>query len=1069
MRQRQRLLGAIFAVSGASGLVYEVAWMRTLRLLVGSTTLSHTIVLAAFMAGLALGAALAGRRVDRAARPLRVYAWLEVGTALYGLAFPLLARATGPLLGALYRTFETSPVAFAVGELLVLAPIILPGAALMGATLPALGRVVTRDDVAREGGWLYAVNTLGASVGAAVAGFALLPALGLQATLLVAVLTNGVLAALAFALPEEAHPGRGAERASGESERPPSPGEGSGGERAAPVLAVLAVATSALAGMTLQIAWTKLFVVSVGSSTFAFTAVVSIYILGIGAGAALAVPLLARRAAPAALLALASLGAGIAAAATAPFFAWFPEAVASIVLAHASSVPAILAIETLLAGLALGPATLFLGAVFPLGVALAGGKPEESGRALARISVASSLGSILGALVGGLVLVRVLGLTGALRAGAVLAGAASAFALAAAPRRRRALLVPAGALVLLAALAAPGPDAKLLDSGAFLYASQLAQRAREQGKTRELRRTARILHRAEGEDLVAAVYTTGLDDFLVINGKVDASSRGDAVTQRLLGHLPLFLHGPGARNVAIVGLGSGMTAGAVLVHPGVEHVDVVEISRTVVETVRSSALFTQLAHDALDDPRLRLLVADGRTHLRHGAESYDVIVSEPTNPWIAGVGDLYTREHFENAKARLAPGGLFAQWLQGYGTSSELYWTIVRTFHDVFPSVEIWRFAESEDSLLVARRDGGAPTLRFSDVKAALAASPALGESLEDAGVDAPESLGWYFSLDAAGTAKLAGEGPRNTDDSGYLEHRAPFALFTDAQPLDDEAARARTREAASPFPELGAEDRERILSALPDYYAGTHARSIGDPLRLPYAEAELRKALALAPSNFMIREQLSLVLAQRIARGQLAPDEARAALAEIMKARTRSTIALDAVSQAARRVGLLAVAEAACRRLVELRPLSVEARVRLADVLSARRDHAGALAALEPVHEPSPEVLAGRGVALAGLGRAGEAVPLLEAALARDANLDRAWSALGLLRVAANDLTGARAAFERVVVLRPSEGAGWFNLALACWKQKDSARAAECCRSALAVDASDERARGLLAEIEKR
>ncbi len=1045
MRSQKRTLTAIFAVSGASGLIYEVAWMRTLRLLVGSTTLSHTIVLAAFMAGLALGAWIAGRRIDAAARPLRVYAWLEAAIGAYGLLFPLLARALVPPLGALYRAFEESPVAFSVGELLVLGPIVLPGAALMGATLPALGRVVAQENVAREGGWLYAVNTLGAAFGAAFAGFALLPLAGLTGTIVAAAATNFILSWLAFRIDSRPAPAPPAERG----------GEGGAGS---PRLASVAVATSALAGMTLQIAWTKLFVVCVGSSTFAFTGVVAVYILGIGFGAALAVRLLGTNRNPGRLLAAASCGAALAAGLTPAFFAWFPEVVASLVSTHPKIV-LVLAVETLCVALALGPATLLLGTIFPLGVAVAGGSPAQSGRALARISVASSVGSIVGALVGGLLLVRVLGLTGAVRAGALLAGAAGIFGLLASDLRR-VWAVPAAALVG-ATLLLKGPDATLIDAGAFLYGTQRFASS-EPGKKANVRRAARLVHHAEGEDLVAAIYERTTEHFLVVNGKIDASSHGDAETQRLVAHVPIFLHGPPVKRVAIVGLGSAMTAGAALTHPGVEQVDTIEISRTVVEAVRASSVFTRLTHAALDDRRHRVLIADGRTHIRHSRERYDVIVSEPTNPWIAGVGDLYTTEHFRNVKERLAPGGVFAQWLQAYGTTEELYRTIVRTFTDVFPDTQLWRFAESSDTLLVARREGGPLVLRFSDVQEGLK-NERLRESLQDAGVESPEGLVWYFYLDPEAVRALAGSGVRNTDDSGYLEHRAPFALYQFASPL---GAPSRTN---APFPELAAESATRIRSVLADYHEAVRLKGEPGGRGLAAAEALLKKVLASSPpSATLVKERYGAVLAERFAKDKFAGDaEKLAAFEEMGRLDLRSTRVLDLYAQVALLRRRPVEAEKALRRLIALRPQAEDPRIRLGEVLVGTRRHREALESLSGLPE-SADVLAVRALALAGSGDLDGALAASKKATALDATVFRAWQALGLVCAQKGDFAGARVAFEKVVELRWWEAPGWFQLALACFKAGDAKRAEECCRKALELDPNEERAKGLLEHMKR-
>jgi spermidine synthase len=1068
---QQPALLLIFAASGANGLVYEVVWMRALRLIVGSTTLSHTIVIAAFMAGLALGAALAGPRADREPRPLRLYARLELAIGVYALAFLGLAAALGPLLGALYRACEGRPTIFALGELVVLAPIVLPGSALMGATLPVLGRAIAAGEVARAGGRLYAANTLGASAGAALAGFVLLPLLGLLATTGVAAAANVALAL--FVLSRE----RGSpdlvppkEAAADDS---PLPGS--------PRLAALAIALSGLAGMTLQIVWTRLFVVSVGSSTFAFAGVVAVYILGLGGGAALGTWALSSRREPAHLLAAASFAAGALAALTGGFFAWLPAEVASIVSGHESSMGAVLAREVALVAVALALPTTFLGAVFPLGVALAGGSPSRPGQALGRISAASSLGSIAGALVGGLALLPLLGLSGALRAGAVLAASAGAVCLLAGARASGLrVLCGLGALVGVATGAGlvPTPDARLLDSGAFLYGARMIDATH--GDDASVTRRDRPLFHAEGADLVAAIYGSGFEEYLVINGKTDASSAADAETQLLLGHIPMLLHGPGAKNVCVVGLGSGMTAGAVLSHPGVEHVDLVEISPTVIEAVESSALFGFLSHDALRDGRLRLLVADGRTHLRNARSTYDVIVSEPTNPWIAGVGDLYTREHFARVRERLAPGGVFGQWIQGYSTTPALFATIVRTFRSVFPGAQLWRFARGEDMLIVARNPGGSgsqaadpshdeaePSLALGPVRELIRESETLRRSLADAGVDSAETLPWFFALDAAGVSALAGDGPCNTDDSGYLEHRAPFALFETAHPLEGSAALELEARAHPPFPDVAPDELARVRRALPSYASAVVQWNEGGLARVAEVERSLRSAIAEAPPASPARELLAEVLVQKATHAGLDGAERLATVEEIEGALPRSCAALEALARTERRLKRADAAERIWRRILELRPRSDAARIRYARFLTESFAFDEALSQLNQLSRETAETLTVRADALLFLNRTDLARAALDRARALDPLDARVWLSIGRLRAQSNDLGGARDACEHGVALAPGEADAWFRLAFACAAVGDRARALEACRRSLGLDPHDSRATKLLDQLE--
>ncbi|MBI3722567.1 tetratricopeptide repeat protein, partial [bacterium] len=1003
-----------------------------------------------------------------------------------GLVLPAILRAASPILGALYRSCESRPTLFAVGELAILAPIILPGASLMGATLPALGRAVTRANVAREGGRLYAINTLGAALGAGLAGFWILPSLGLQATTIATAATNGWLAVLVLVLDR------------GIAQRAPLPPPDTGkpddeeDTRGFPRLAALAVGLTGLAGMTLQIVWTKLFVVSVGSSTFAFSGVVAVYIVGLGVGAALGTWALGWKVSPARLFVFAASGSGLLASLTPIFFAWLPGSAALFVYEFSSQLQEgvltpVLVRELALLLLALGPPTILLGATFPLAVAVAGGSPSRPGRALARVSSASSVGSIGGALVGGLVLLPLLWLAGALRAGALLMAAAGLLALGAKrastggateagkpEHLQRVLELAPTLLIVLLLPIVPSPSPQVIDSGAFLNMWKAVPDVTRQGLSlsQTLRRNDKVLKHVEGDDVVASLYSEGgHDEYLVTNGKVDASTRFDAETQLLLGHVPMIVRGRGAKRVCVIGLGSGMTTGAALSYPDVEHVDLVEISKTVLDVVGSSELFTTLSRDALHDKRTHLHLADGRTHLWHSGETYDVIVSEPTNPWIAGVGDLFTREHFERVKERLAPGGVFCQWLQGYSTTSELFSMNVRTFRSVFPGTTLWRCALGEDFLLVTTREGTDPAVKLEDLRAAMRASPRLTAMLEEAGVFEPEGLIWYFALDKDGVAELGkGDSPINTDDSGYLEFHAPAGLFAlDSQPLDTKAMQECATRARSPFVDAREDDVKRVRAARPDYYEAVTVWRTERAGTLSIAERLLARVLRMNPPAPAVVKTLRVeILGQRFHRGELVGLDRKAALDDAEDVKIFSPKALFSFARAAWSLGDKERGDRYARRALELRPAWDQARTAISEMLIGRKDFASALAILDQVRDPDAHTFTLRGSALADSGRAEEARECLARAVALDPRYYLAWIALGALRERSADAAGARDAYERAVLAKPDSPDGWFLVARASFGLKDLGRAREACERALAIAPDDHRPRALLVQIGK-
>ncbi|MCK6481381.1 MAG: hypothetical protein L6R43_14940, partial [Planctomycetes bacterium] len=524
-----------------------------------------------------------------------------------------------------------------------------------------------------------------------------------------------------------------------------------------------------------QVGWTRALLLSFGSSVHAFTLVLSSFILGLGLGG-LAAPLARAPGArlPAFLVAAeaaAGLGGLLAAARAGDlplevirFLGGGPPEYAALLRWEAGRALAIVLIPT-----------AAMGAVFPLLVAALARGASGASAAVGRVTLVNTLGVLAGSLGGGLLLLPALGTRGTLVAASALnLLLAAGVAAAALPRRAG---IPAAALLAVLAAAAPAlaPPWPLhrVHCGPFLYASRYAEGAGVSGSGRDLDRVLRDLHwdmpfSVEGRSLAAAVLRAPDGNaYLRINGKTDASSVEDMDTQTLAGHVPLLLH-PAPRRVMVVGLATGVTAAAAASHRP-EALDVAEISPEVREAERE---FRGINGDVTARPFVHVLLEDGRTHLEHASALYDVVISEPTNPWIAGVSDLFTVEYFRAVRARLAPGGIAAVWVQAYGLTREDFRLALRSFREVFPGAAVFEPSPWQDYLLVAPRDG------VLDAPAALAARPwPSGEaagSLGSVGIRSREELLGLLLLDAGAAAAFAGEGELHTDDRLQLEFRAP-------------------------------------------------------------------------------------------------------------------------------------------------------------------------------------------------------------------------------------------------------------------------------------------------------
>lgn len=691
LRATPPLFLVLYFLSGAAGLFYQVAWSRLLTLHMGHTLAAVSTVLAAFMGGLAAGAALAGRWTPHltARSAARMYASLELVVAAAALLMAPALDAMGPVLTRAYADGEGGVwfgfMRAATSLLLVSVP-----AAVMGATFPAAVRLYAGagDDAAPRAGVLYAMNTLGAASGAAVTGFVLIPALGVTRTTLAGVVLNVAIAAAAFPLARNAP---GAEPPMGAG---PSAAAASGqGRRQRPIhpaplpLVAAALAVSGFVALVLEVVSTRTLALALGPTTHAFSLMLSIFIAGLGAGAMLGARLGRRHARPLAALGVALLAAAAGVILMIALGDRVPLAVGSLIADRSASYARVLAAEAWLAAALLLPAAASVGAAFPLAVSAVAAGDGRISRDASVIYAANTAGAIAGSLVAGFVLVPSLGLQRTALLAATLAGLAGlAVLLTARPSRATGI---AGAIGTAAALATgwslPAWNVSIMSGGAYTYARHAG------GDLQAGLEAGRLAFYKEGASGTVSVRVVAGATSLAIDGKVDASDAGDMLTQALLAHVPLLLH-PDPRSVAIIGLGSGVTLGSALRHP-IERADTLEISQEVVE---ASAWFAHVNGRPLDDPRSRLIVGDGRTHLLRGTRRYDVIISEPSNPWMAGLAALFTRDFFLAARARLAPGGLFCQWAHTYDISDADLRSIVATFAAVFPDGAVWLVGESD-------------------------------------------------------------------------------------------------------------------------------------------------------------------------------------------------------------------------------------------------------------------------------------------------------------------------------------------------------------------------------------
>jgi spermidine synthase len=748
---RDRLLLAALFLSGTAALGYEILWTRLLSLALGSETLGMLAVLTGFFGGLALGSWLLHERVCRDPSPARLFAFLEAVTALYAVASPhllyALARHLPPLLGPAAGDNDT-PLALALG-VTVAGVALLPGTLPMGATLAALvearRRALPGDPAGRGVGRLYAANTLGATLGVLAGVLLVLPRLGLGWGS-VALAAHG-LAAAALALlwargrsapaPAGTAPGAGRRRRAQPESAPGSQGAKAFAPGSINLLAL--VTFTGFAGIGLEVVAVQILAQMLEDTVYTFALALAAYLLGTAAGAGLygraAARLAARNHRAVTAWLLLAQTAAVAAAAVALRAA---PALLALFAPPGSPFPRHLAAELALALTILLLPTAVMGALFSH--LLAPLARAGVGRAYAL----NTLGGAAGPFVFGLGLLRATGYAAALAAVAVVYLALAAWAISG--LRRAAALRWAGAMTLAAALVAFPRSLRLVEVPPGWVV------------------------RYEDAGLMGLVLVTEEESTSLpgrrLNRRLQVNQQfrmGGSLSfgERRMGHIPLLL-APGARNALFLGIGTGATLGAVRHFP-LERVDAVEL---VPEVVRAMPLFATVNEKVLDEPRVRFHAADARRFVNAAGGRWDVIVGDLFHPAQDGAGSLYAQEHFAAVAARLAPGGIYAQWLPLYQFDPPNLRTVVRTFLDVFPEVHsvLGLYNADTPALALIGRLGPAPggdrwPIPLADLERRLAA-PVYAELL----MQDPRDLLASYMLDRAALAAFAGDGPRNTD-----------------------------------------------------------------------------------------------------------------------------------------------------------------------------------------------------------------------------------------------------------------------------------------------------------------
>ena len=655
------LLVVLFVGSGCAALIYEIVWFQMLQLVIGSSAISLGILLGTFMGGMCVGSVMLSRVISTRHHPLRVYALLELGIGIMGIVL----LSVLPLIGKFYIGAATQGLWGHLLRGMVCAFCLFPPTVLMGATLPAIARWTTSTP--RGVSWLgffYGGNIVGAVCGCLFAGFYLLRLYDVVTATYVAVALNIAVALIGYGL------ARRAEYAASET-----PTRNLWIANAWRVY--VAIAMSGACALGAQVIWTRLLALMMGATVYAFSIILGVFLIGLGAGSSAGAYLSQGKFNPKIALGWCQLllvGA----------IAWAAYALSQLLpyWTPGGTVAVRFQLDLLRCFVAIFPATVLWGMSFPLALAAASTQDRDPGALAGNVYAANTAGAIVGALGFSVVVIALLGTQTAQRVLLVLSACAAALMFGQRlwqarnrgqpVRSDRWVAVVVGVALLIWYLPAPPP-------ALIAYGRSLLDWGDE----------ARYLYVGEGMNASIAVseLDTGVRNFHV-SGKIVASSEPqDMRLQRMLGHLSALMH-PEPRSVLVVGCGAGVTAGTYLLHPSVERIVICEIEPLIPPVAK--AYFGPENYAVLQDPRVEVVLDDARHYLVTTDEKFDIITSDPIHPWVKGAGALYSKEYFALCKKRLNPGGVVTQWVPLYESRIDAVKSEIATFFQVFPHGTIW-------------------------------------------------------------------------------------------------------------------------------------------------------------------------------------------------------------------------------------------------------------------------------------------------------------------------------------------------------------------------------------------
>jgi spermidine synthase len=758
------LIGGLFFFSGFAALVYQVVWMRHLSLFFGSDVYAAAITLSVFMGGLSLGSWLAEKVVDRLVRPLLAYGLIEILIGAYAFFFTTLLHAFTPMLREMYgSSFENAPLVYQGVRIAVAAAVLLVPTTLMGATLPLVvtGFVQRDSELGRYSGLFYAINTLGALAGTLVAAFGLIPSQGISRTTLIAVAINLVVGGAVTMVGAKMRVGKSVRTEETDATETPIWNF----QPSAARVALFAIGVSGMAALALEVVWTRILTLSFSGTVYSFSIMLASFLFGIFYGSRKASRTIDAHPNPVRYFGFLELGLGFFVAALGLLSYIAPGVFGILVwgLTHLAgnnfAVGSVVA-QFIVAGLFILWPTILLGATFPAAVRICTRSARQAGSGAARVYAMNTAGAVLGALLAGFLLIPALGSRNSLIVLAAIFLGNGLWLLRNAgernPWRGIRVVLPIFGTVIVSVIVLLLPRQTVANYG-------LQKNTRPE-----------LIYHGEGvAHSVDVVRAANHDIIMMVDGNTEADT---SFIQRrhfiLKGHLPLLLH-PAPREVAVVGLGLGITLAATERNPEVQHIQLIELTP---EMPKAHRHLEDITGGVLHSPKVNLRIDDGRNFFAMTGRQFDMITADPIHPRISGVGYLYTEDYYRSIRRRLKPGGVVCQWMPMYNISRPSFDAAFRTFAHVFEHATFWYvrghglFVATVEPLAIdygrLKERSAAPAVVKDLASIEIQGSPQFLAHL----LMGPAQIRGYLASSKSDTL--------NTDDNAFLEYATPFEFL---------------------------------------------------------------------------------------------------------------------------------------------------------------------------------------------------------------------------------------------------------------------------------------------------